>query len=85
MIEFLFGLPAILFIIYTIIILKDDFFEERKMRNKGYRHMGSPYSGPTWWEPDPMKKGVIPDEKWKARGYRWSEKYHRWYKPQKHT
>lgn len=59
------------------------FPKERKMKQKGYRERFTYFGGPTWWEPDPTKRGVIPDEKWISKGFRWSNKYHRWYKPKK--
>lgn len=59
------------------------FPKDRELRNKGYRERFTGWGNPSYYEPDPTRKGVIPDETWKARGYRWSEKYKRWYKPKK--
>jgi hypothetical protein len=59
------------------------FRKEREMRAKGYRERYTYWGGPTYFEPDPTRRGIIPDEEWKARGYCWSEKYHRWHRPKK--
>lgn len=81
------GLISIAVIIGIGRLLMDYVFfpNERKAREKGYRERFTYFGGPTYWEPDPTKKGVIPDEQWKEWGYRWSERYHRWYKPKKRS
>ena len=84
MIEALAGLIftfGLLYVLNTYILFPKD----REMRNKGYRERHTGFGEPTWYEPDPTKRGVIPDEDWKARGYLWSEKYHRWYLPKKRS
>lgn len=72
------------FLVYTVVDMASNVKKTIEMKRKGYRYYrGTVFGQGGGYGPDPTQKDTLGEYYWKSRGYRWSEKYHRWYLPKK--